>query len=157
MSAKWKAELEKLKQQPIEELIKMQEKEQRTGDLHKRELSKLMKLVKFQLMPVVDVFREEGSTKTQQPHIHEYKNGYALVLPIAKRGLAPLILRLQFEFQLAEKGYVLKVKREIGETIGPERIILAPITDEEIRSEVRELLKERQSLVLNVKKEQAKI
>jgi hypothetical protein len=150
MSAKWKAELEELKQQPIEELEKMEEKEQRSGDLHKRELSKLMKLVKFQLMPVVDVFRDEGNT--QQPHIHEYKDGYTLVLPITKPGLAPIILRLQFEFQLAEKGYVLKVKREIGETIGPERIILAPITDEEIRSEVRELLKERQSLVLNVKK-----
>jgi hypothetical protein len=152
MSAKWKAELEKLKQHPIEELKKMQEKEQRTGDLHKRELSKLMKLVKFQLMPVVEVFREEATTKTKQPHIHEYENGCTLVLPIAKSGLAPLILRLQFEFQLAEKGYVLKVKREIGKTIGPERIILAPITDEEIRSEVRELLKERQSLVLNVRK-----
>jgi hypothetical protein len=151
MSAKWKAELEKLKQQPIEELEKMQEKEQRTGDLHKRELSKLMKLVKFQLMPVVDVFREEGSTNTQQPHIHEYKDGYTLVLPTTKPGLEPIILRLQFEFQLAEKDYVLKVKREIGETIGPERIIIAPITDEEIRSEIRELLKERQSLVLNVK------
>ena len=135
----------------------MQEKEQRTGDLHKRELSKLMKLVKFQLMPVVDVFREEGRTKTQQPHIYEYKNGYALVPPITKSGFAPIILRLQFEFNLTEKGYVLKAKREIGENIGPERIILAPITDEKIRSEVRELLKERQSLVLNVKKEQAKI
>ncbi len=157
MSADWKAELRKLKQQPIEELIKMQEKEQRTGDLYKRELSKLMKLVKFQLMPVVEVFREEGKTKTQQPHIHEYKNGCALVLPIVKPGLAPIILRLQFEFQLTEKGYVLKVKREIGETIGPERIIVAPITDEEIRSEVRELLKERQSMILTVKKEQIKI
>ena len=74
------------------------------------------------------------------------------MLPIAKSGLAPIILRLQFEFNLTEKGYVLKAKREIGENIGPERIILAPITDEKIRSEVRELLKERQSLVLNVKK-----
>jgi hypothetical protein len=152
VSAEWKAELEKLKQQPIEEVMKMHKKEGALEESHKSELRKLMKLVKAQLMPVVEVFREEATTKTKQPHIHEYENGCTLVLPIAKRGLAPLILRLQFEFQLAEKGYVLKVKREIGETIGPERIILAPITDEEIRSEVRELLKERQSLVLNVRK-----
>ena len=152
MSAEWKAELEKLKQQPIEEVMKMHKKEGALEESHKSELRKLMKLLKAQLTPVVEVFREEATTKTKQPHIHEYENGCTLVLPIAKSGLAPLILRLQFEFQLAEKGYVLKVKREIGETIGPERIILAPITDEEIRSEVRELLKERQSLVLNVKK-----
>jgi hypothetical protein len=152
VSAEWKAELEKLKQQPIEEVMKMHKKEGALEESHKSELRKLMKLVKAQLTPVVEVFREEATTKTKQPHIHEYENGCTLVLPIAKSGLAPLILRLQFEFQLAEKGYVLKVKREIGETIGPERIILAPITDEEIRSEVRELLKERQSLVLNVRK-----
>jgi len=75
----------------------------------------------------------------------------------AKPGLAPTFLRLQFEFQLTGKGYFLKVKRETGKTAGPERIIVAPITEEEIRSEVRELLKERQSMILNVKKEQTKI
>jgi len=153
MSAEWKAELKKLKRQPIEETMKMQKKELGAGDSHKSEFRKLMKLLKSQLMPVVKVFREEGRTKTQQPHIHEYKNGYTLVMPIAKPSLKPTILRLQFEFQLTEKGYVLKAKRETGKTTGPERIIVAPITDEEIRSEVRELLKERQSIIFKVKKE----
>ena len=157
MSAEWKAELEKLKRQPTEETIKMQKKERVTEDSRKSELRKLMKLLKSQLLPVVDVFREAGRTETQQPHIHEYKNGYTLVLPIANPGLKPTILRLQFEFQLTEKGYVLKAKRETGKTAGPERIIVAPITEEEIRSEVRELLMERQSMVLKVKKEQNKI
>ena len=153
MSAEWKAELEKLKQQPIEEVMKMHKKEGALEESHKSELRKLMKLVKAQLMPVVEVFREEATTKTKQPHIHEYENGCTLVLPIAKRGLAPLILRLQFEFLLTEKGYVLKAKREIGKTEGPERIIVDPITEEEIHNEVREVIQERQKIILKLKKE----
>ncbi|MBN1244349.1 hypothetical protein JXA31_02000 [Candidatus Bathyarchaeota archaeon] len=151
MSAEWKAELEKLKQQPIEETMKMQKKEVGTEESYKSELRKLMKLLKAQLTPVVEVFIEEGKTKTQQPHIHEYKIGYTLVLPIAKPGLKPTILRLQFEFQLTEKGYVLKAKRETGKTTGPERIIVAPITEEEIHNEIREVIKERQSMILKLK------
>jgi hypothetical protein len=153
MSAEWKTELEKLKQQPIEEAMKMQKKEEDSEKSHKSELRKLMKLLKAQLKPVVEVFREEATTKTKQPHIHEYENGCTLVLPIAKRGLSPLILRLQFEFLLTEKGYVLKAKREIGKTEGPERIIVAPITEEEIRNEVREVIQERQRIILKLKKE----
>jgi len=153
MSAEWKAELEKLKQQPIEEIAKMDKKERGIDGSHESELRKLMKLLKAQLTPVVEVFREEARTKTQQPHIHEYKNGYALVLPIPKHGLAPLILRLQFEFLLNGKGYVLKAKREIGKTEGAERVIVAPITEEEIHNEIRELIKERQCILLKLKKE----
>jgi len=152
MSAEWKAELEKLKQQPIEETMKTQKKESSGGESRKSELKKLMKLVKSQLRPVVEVFRDEWKTKTQQPHIHEYTNGYTLVMPIAKPSLKPTILRLQFEFQLTEKGYVLKAKREIGKTTGPERIIVAPITEEEIHNEIREVIKERQSVILKLKK-----
>jgi hypothetical protein len=137
LSAEWTAELEKLKQRPIEEAVKMQKKEGGSVESHKSELRKLIKLLKSQLEPVVEVFREEGKTNSQQPHLHEYTNGYTLVLPISKPSLKPVILRLQFEFQLTEKGYVLKAKREIGRTEGPERIIVAPITGEEIRSEVR--------------------
>ena len=151
MSAEWKAELKKLKRQPIDEIMKMQKKEMGAGDPRKSELKKLMKLLKAQLTPVVEVFREERQTKTQQPHIHEYKNGYTLVLPIANPGLKPTILRLQLEFQLTEKGYVLKAKRETGKTTGPERIIVAPITEEEIHNEIREVIKERQSMILKLK------
>jgi hypothetical protein len=157
MSADWKAELRKLKQQPIEEKLKRQEKDESPEESPKSELRKLMKLLKSQLLSVEEVFREEGRREIQQPHIHEYKNGYALVLPITKDGLAPINLRLQFEFHLTEKGYVLKAERYIGETVGPERIIVAPITGEEIRSEVRGFLKERQSIILSAKKEQDKI
>ena len=150
MSAEWKAELEKLKRQPNEETMKMQKKEVGTGGSHKTELRKLMKLLKSQLTPVVEVFKEKGKTKTQQPHIHEYKDGYALVLPIAKSGRTPTILRLQLEFQLTEKGYVLKAKRETGKATGPERIIVAPITEEEIHNEILEVIKERQSMILKL-------
>ena len=153
MSAKWKAELEKLKQHPIEEIKKGQKKERDTEKSHKSQLKKLKKLLEVQLTPVVEVFREEARTKTQQPHIHEYKNGFTLVLPIPKHGLKPIILRLQFEFLLTGKGYVLKAKREIGKTEGPERVIVAPITKEEIRNEIREIVKERQRIILELKKE----
>ena len=153
MSAEWIEELEKLKRQPIEEIMKMQKKEKGKGNSHKSELRKLMKLLKSQLTPVVEVFREEGKTRTQQPHIHEYKNGFTLVLPISKPGLRPAMLRLQLEFQLTEKGYVLKAKRETGKTEGSERIIVAPITEEEIHNEIREVIKERQSMILQLKKE----
>lgn len=153
MSAKWKAELEKLKQQPIEEIKKGQKKERDIEKSHKSELKKLMKLLEAQLDPVVEVFREEARTKTQQPHIHEYKNGFTIVLPIPKHGLKPIILRLQFEFLLTEKGHVLKAKKEIGKTEGPERVIVAPITKEEIQNEIREIIKERQRIALELKKE----
>ena len=153
MSAEWKAELEKLKHQPIEEIVKGQKKERDIEKSHKTQLKKLMKLLEAQLDPVVEVFREEARTNSQQPHIHEYKNGFTLVLPIPKHGLKPIILRLQFEFLLTGKGYVLKAKREIGKTECPERVIVAPITKEEIQNEIREFIKERQRIVLELKKE----
>ena len=158
MSADWKAELEKLKQQPIEKKSEDTEKRTRIRSLTKKELKKPMKLVKSQLTPVVEVFREEGKTETRQPHIHEHNDGYTLVLPVAEDGVAPIILRLQFEFNLTEKGYVLRVIRESEKTIPIlERIIEAPITVEKIRYEIRDFLKERQSIILKVKKEQTKI
>ena len=153
MSAEWKAELEKLKHQPIEEIVKGQKKERDIEKSHKTQLKKLMKLLEAQLDPVVEVFREEARTNSQQPHIHEYKNGFTLVLPIPKHGLKPIILRLQFEFLLTGKGYVLKAKREIGKTECPERVIVAPITKEEIQNEIREIIEERQRIVLELKKE----
>jgi hypothetical protein len=157
VSAEWKAELERMKQQPIREAMKTQKKEEGLKESHKSELRKLMKLLKAQLTPVVEVFIDEAATETKQPHIHEYENGSTLVLPIVKHGLEPLILRLQFEFLLTEKGYVLKTKREMGKAEGPERIIVAPITEEEIHNEVREVIKERQRIILKLKeKEQLK-
>jgi hypothetical protein len=153
VSAKWKAELEKLKQQPIKETKKVRKKERDAEKSHKSQLKKLLQVLEDQLTPVVEVFREEARTMTQQTHIHEYKNGFTLVLPIPKRGLKPIILRLQFEFLLTEKGYVLKAKKEIGKTEGPERVIVAPITKEEIQNEIREIIKERQRIALELKKE----
>jgi hypothetical protein len=105
---------------------------------NQKEGKKLMKLLKAQLTPVVKVFREEGKTKAQQPHIHEYNKGYALVLPVSEEDIEPFILRIQFEFYLTEKGYAMKVNRETEKPIPPpERIIEPPITEEKIRDEIR--------------------
>ena len=151
MSADWKAELHRLKRQPIK-----QGAIQNKINTEKTELKRLMKMLKTQLRPVVEVFREEGKTKTQQPHIHEHRNGYTLVLPLAPEDVEPIALRLQFEFSLTENGYILKA---IGETEkntpAPEKIIEAPITREKIRDEVRDFLKERQKIILKLKKRKA--
>jgi 5-formyltetrahydrofolate cyclo-ligase len=122
----WIAELEKLKTQPINKASTQKHK-----GSQKTEMKKLMKLLKAQLRPVAKVFREEGKTKTQQPHIHEHNRGYTLVLPVSAEDIEPFILRIQFEFNLIEKGYAMKV---IGETekpiMPPEKIIEPPITEE---------------------------
>jgi hypothetical protein len=153
MSTGWKAELEKLKRQPIEERAKPQKKEQTYPLSNKRELRKLRKLIESQLMPVVDVFREEGRTETKRPHIHEYKNGYTLVLPVTEHVVKPIILKIQFEFHLTDQGYVLMVKRENDETTAfQEKIITLPVTEEKIRNEIRDILKERRKIILKISK-----
>jgi hypothetical protein len=148
MSTGWKAELEKLKTQPLKKVITQKEPNSQKADL-----KKLMKLLETQLKPVIEVFTEQGKTKTQQPHIHEHDNGYTLVLPVAEKGIEPVILRLQLEFKLSEKGYLLKV---IGETEknspAPEKIIEAPITEEKIRNEIRAFLQKRQMIILKAEK-----
>lgn len=149
MSTDWKAELEKLKKEPIRN-VKMLKK----TDPKKIELRKLMKLLKTQLIPVVEVFSEKGRTKTQQPHIHEHNKGYTLVLPVTKEGVEPIILRLLFEFNLTENGYVLKAIKETEKDIPvPEKIIEAPVTEEKIQDEIRDFLKERQLIILKLKRE----
>ena len=153
MTACWKAELERLKRLPTEETNRVQKKEVSVADSHKDELKKLMALLKSQLVPVVEVFREKGKTKTQQPHIHEHNDGYTLVLPVAEKDIKPIILRLQFEFSLTENGYVLKT---IGETEknapAPEKIIEAPFTEERMRDEIRDFLRRRRNIILKLKK-----
>jgi hypothetical protein len=114
-----------------------------------------MKLVRSQLTPVAEIFREEGKTETQQPHIHEYENGFTLVLPVAENGVTCTTIRIQFEFQHYKKGYLLKVNRETEEGVaGSQKIVDMPITEEEIRVEIRKLLKERQDIIFNIRKGQ---
>jgi hypothetical protein len=150
MSAEWKAELKKLKQ-PLEEKKNMSK--QKAIQSSESDLKELMRLLKSQLKPVVEVFREGWKTRTQQPHLHEHDDGYTLVVPVVKEGIDPVILRLLFRFKLTENGYLLKV---IGETEknmpAPEKTIGSPITAEKIRDEIREFLKKRQSIILNLKK-----
>ena len=113
----------------------------------------LMKLVRSQLTPVVKIFREEGKTETQQPHIHEYENGFTLVLPAAEKGFTGTTLRIQFEFYHSKDGYLLRVKKETEEGSGSfEKNVGSPITEEKIRDEIRKLLKERQDTLLNIRK-----
>jgi hypothetical protein len=148
MSADWKAELEKLNRQPIKKGAIQNKK-----STEKTELKRLMKMLKTQLRPVVEVFKEQGKTKMQQPHIHEYSNGYTLVLPVAQEGIEPVILRLRFEYKLTENGYVLITIGEIEKNApAPEKIVEAPLTEEKIRDEVRDFLKERQTIILKLKR-----
>lgn len=157
MTGSWEAELRKIKRQYIEETMKKHEG-LRVADLRKSEFRNIMKRMKSMLLPVVEVFREEELTKTLQPHIHEYKTGYTLVVPVAEPGIKPIILKLEFELLLTEKGHILKVIRETPKKIPAlERIIKSPITEEKIRNEIRSFLSERQSIILNIKNEQTKI
>jgi hypothetical protein len=148
MSADWKAELQRLKIQPVKKGAI-----QNKINTEKTELKRLMKMLKTQLRPVVETFTEQGKTKMRQPHIHEHSNGYTLVLPVVKEGIEHITLRLQFEFSLAENGYILKA---IGETEknmpAPEKTIETPITEEKIRDEIRDFLRKRQIIILKLKK-----
>jgi hypothetical protein len=149
VSTDWKAELEKFKTQPLEKV-----KTQKKTPSKKTELKELMRLLKTQLSPVIEVFTEEGETRTEQPHIHEYDNGCTLVLPVFEEGIKPIIFRLQFEFKLAEEGISLKVIRDTEENmLAPEKSIEAPITVEKIRNEIRDFLRERQMIILEAKRE----
>ena len=149
MSAQWKAELQRLKRQSV----KKGAIQNNIGA--KKELKSLMKMLKTQLRPVVEVYREQGKTKTQQAHIHEHSNGYTLVLPVTQEDIEPITLRLQFEFSLTENGYTLKA---IGETEkntpAPAKTIEAPITEEKIQDEIRDFLRKRQMIILKLKKGQ---
>jgi hypothetical protein len=149
LSQDWKSELERLKQQPINEISKMEKEEQKLRESHATDLKRLMNVVQSQLTPVLEVFREnDGRAENQQPHLEKNSNGYMLGLPIIERGRAPVNLRLSFEFHLTKDGYVLKVKRDTEESIAcPERTIEAPITKEKIQNEVKGLIVERNNIL----------
>ncbi len=152
MTGNWEAELRKIKRQYIEETIK-KHKGLRVIYSRKSEFRNIMKLIKSLLLPVVEVFRGEELAKTLQPHIHEYKTGYTLVVPVAEPEIKPIILKLEFELLPTEEGHILKVIRETPKKIPAlERIIESPITEEKIRNEIRAFLSERQSIILNSKK-----
>lgn len=158
MTDTWEVELRKLKRQYNEETRKKAKEKLRMGDSYKSEFRKLMKLLKSLLSPVVEVFREEELTRTLQPHIHEYKNGYTLVTPVGKPGSSPIILKIEFELVFTKEGYILKINKEAPEkTHSPETIIESPITEERIQNEIRAFLNERQSIVLNIRKKKTKI
>ncbi len=158
MTDTWEVELRKLKRQYNEETRKNAKEKLRMGDSYKSEFRKLMKLLKSLLSPVVEVFREEELTRTLQPHIHEYKNGYTLVTPVDKPGSSPIILKIEFELVFTQEGYILKINKETPEkTHSPETIIESPITEERIQNEIRAFLNERQSIVLNIRKKKTKI
>jgi hypothetical protein len=147
--------LRKLKQESTKESTEAQKENRDLQKSHTKELKNLMTLVRSQLTPVAEIFREEGKTETKQPHIHEYENGFTLVLPVVENGVTCTTLRIQFEFHYNKKGYLLKVNRETEEgAAGSEKTIDMPITEEEIRDEIRKLLKERQDTLFNIRKDQ---
>jgi hypothetical protein len=154
MTGNWKAELRNLKQQFNEETMKAQKKATSSSDSNESELKKLRKLLESLLLPVVEVFNEEGLTKTLQPHIHQHKNGYTLVVPVAEPGVKPIILRLELELLHTKNGYAMKVIHDTPKSIPAAEKVMEHImcSEERIREEIRAFLIERQNLILNIKK-----
>ena len=150
----WKFELRKLKQQFNEEIEKTRKKETRSLESNESEIRRLKKLIESLLLPVVDVFNEEGLTKMLQPHIHQHKNGYTLVVPVAEPGVRPIILKLELELLHNRNGYVLKVVHNIPKTIPPAEKVMEQIlcSEERIREEIIAFLFERQNIILDIKK-----
>ena len=150
----WEAELRKLKHQFHEEIIKTRKNATGGSESSEGELEKLKKLVASLLLPVVKVFNEEGLTKTLQPHIHQHKNGYTLVLPVAELGVRTIILKLELELQHTKNGYALKVIHDTPKSItASEKVIKQVLCSEErIREEIRTFLIERQNLILDIQK-----
>ena len=150
----WKFELRKLKQQFNEEIEKTRKKETRSLESNESEIRRLKKLIESLLLPVVDVFNEEGLTKMLQPHIHQHKNGYTLVVPVAEPGVRPIILKLELELLHNRNGYVLKVVHNIPKTIPPAEKVMEQVmcSEERIREEIRAFLIERQNIILDIKK-----
>ena len=154
MMGNWESELRKLKKQFNEEIMKTQEKEKSSSTSNKSELMKLQKLLESLLLPVVKVFDEEGLTKTRQPHIHQHKNGYTLVVPVAEPGVRLIILKLEFELLHNNNGYALKIIHDTPKSITPEEKIMEQVlcSEERIREEIRTFLIERQNIILDTKK-----
>jgi hypothetical protein len=154
MMGNWEAELRKLKQQFNEEIMKTQKSATRGSESSEGELVKLKKLVESLLLQVVEVFNEEGLTKMLQPHIHQHKSGYTLVVPVAEPGVRPIILKLELELQHTKNGYALKVIHDTPKNIPPaeKEMEQAMCSEERIREEIRAFLIERQNIILDIKK-----
>jgi hypothetical protein len=154
MMANWESELKKLKQQFNEEIMKTQKKETSSSNSTESESKKMKKLAESLLLPVVKVFNEEGLTKTLQPHIHQHKNGYTLVVPVAESDVSPIILKLELEILHTKNGYALKVIHDTPKSIPPAEKVMeqAICSEERIREEIIAFLIERQNIILDIKK-----
>ena len=154
MMGNWESELRKLKQQFNEEIMKTQKKETSSLESTESEFKKMKKLVESLLLPVVKVFNEEGLTKTLQPHIHQHKNGYTLVVPVAEPGVRPIILKLELDILHTKDGYALKVIFDTPKNIPPAEKLMEQVmcSEERIREEIIAFLIERQNIILDVKK-----
>ena len=150
----WESELRKLKQQFAEETMKTQKKEKSSLESDESEFRRLKKLVESLLLTVVKVFNEEGLTKTLQAHIHQHKNGYTLVVPVAELGVRPIILKLELELLQTKNGYALKVLRDTPKSVPPAEKVMEQVlcSEERIREEIRAFLIERQNIILDIKK-----
>ena len=150
----WESELKKLKQQFNEEIMKTQKKETSSSKSTESEYKKMKKLAESLLSTVVKVFTEEGLTKTLQPHIHQHKKGYTLVVPVAETGVKPIILKLELEMLHTKHGYELKVIYDTQKTIPPAEKVMeqAICSEERIREEIIAFLIERQNIILDIKK-----
>ena len=153
MMLNWGAELSKLKQQFNEETMKTLKNATRSSESNENELDKLKKMIESLLLPVVEVFNEEGLTKTLQPHIHQHKDGYTLVVPVAEPGVKPIILKLELDLFHTKNGYALKIIREIPKSnLSAEKVMEQAICSEErVREEIRAFLIERQNIILDIK------
>ena len=153
MMVNWGAELRKLKQQFNEETKKTLKNATRSSESNESELGKLKKMIESLLLPVVEVFNEQGLTKTLQPHIHQHKDGYTLVVPVAEPGVKPIILKLELDLFHTKNGYALKIIREIPKSnLSTEKVMEQAICSEErVRAEIRAFLIERQNIILDIK------
>jgi hypothetical protein len=154
MMVNWGAQLRKLKQQFNEETMKTLKNATRSSESNEKELGKLKKMIESLLLPVVEVFNEEGLTKLLQPHLHQHKNGYTLVVPIAEPSVKPIILKLEFEFLHTKNGYALKVIHNTPKSIPSAEKVMEQILCSEgrIREEIITFLIERQNIILDIKK-----
>lgn len=149
MSEDWRKELESMKKEADEEREKAHEEEEKLREKYAGEREKLVKLIHAQLKPVEETFKVEDMNKNQ-PRLDKHPHGVTLYLPINHANVS-----IHFGFTLTDKGYTVTVRREVFDhekqrTYYFDHYIQAPVTNEGIKKEIREFIRDRNDTVRRV-------
>jgi hypothetical protein len=153
MSDEWIKELKEIKEDTDKKIEDVHAKEIELIEKHEEEAKRILNMINELCKPVVKIFIDPSLESDQTKFLmNEASRSASITVPVVNFD-THFPLSLSFRLVLTEDGYMVEILEESYDTVQNKsfgvkgKSMYPPITEEKIKSEIKEFLKKRASMM----------